>query len=309
MSLPDFLVIGAAKSGTTSLYDYLNQHPQIFMCPVNETNFFALDGFDLDNHFRGPGDRATVESHCVQDRTAYEALFAAAGPGQLLGESSPLYLYSAHAARRIRHILPQVRLVVLLRHPTARAFANYRHYRLAGIEPLAHFEQALAAEATRQAQGWGPWPFWAYRDVGHYARQLQRYYDLFERHQILVCFYEELRHDAVALLQKIYNFLGVDGDYIPDTSVRHNIGSQPRIQLLHRLLTQPNRLKGTLNVWLPRFIRMWLRDTLHRLNEERLALDPALGRALTREYGTEIRRLQTLTHQDLRHWLREQASP
>ena len=302
MPLPDFLVIGAAKSGTISLYHYLGQHPQVYMCPINEPNYFALDGFSLEDHFRGPGDRATVQRHCVQDRVAYEALFAAARPGQRLGESSPLYLYSSHAAKSIYRSLPNVRLVVLLRHPTARAHANYRHYRIAGIEPLSRFEQALAAERSRLAAGWGPWPFWAYRDVGNYAEQLQRYYDLFDREQILVCFYEELRDDAVALLQKIYAFIGVDSDFIPDTSVRHNVGSRPRISLLHRLLTQPNGLKDTLKVLLPRRARTGLREGFRRLNEDRLALDPALRRQLTREYATDIRRLQALTGHDLAHW-------
>lgn len=305
MALPDFLVIGAAKSGTVSLYHYLGQHPQIFMCPTNETNFFALDGFDVESHFQGPGDSAAVESHCVKDRAAYEALFAAAGSAQRLGESSPLYLYSAHAAERIRQIAPQVKLIALLRHPADRAHANYRHYRMAGIEPLPTFEQALQAEPSRMARGWGPWPFWAYRDVGHYAGQLQRYYDLFDREQILVCFYEELRDDPVALLQKIHTFLDAQSDIMTDTSVRHNVGSRPRSAFLHRTLTRPNWLKTAMNVILPQAIRRRLRDGLHRLNEERLALKPQTRRQLTREYTAEIRRLQALTGHDLTHWLED----
>lgn len=305
MPLPDFLVIGAAKSGTVSLYHYLGQHPQIYMCPINEPNFFALDGLDMANHFHGPGDRATVERHCVQDQVAYEALFAAARPDQRLGESSPLYLYSAHAAQRIHQIVPQAKLIALLRHPTARAHANYRHYRIAGIEPLSRFEQALDAESARLTAGWGPWPFWAYRDVGNYAEQLQQYYNLFDRDQILVCFYEALRDDAVALLQKIYAFIGVDGDFRPDTSVRHNVGSQPRIQFLHDLITRPNRLKYTLKVIMPWRIRTWLREGIQSLNEERQALDPQLRRQLTREYTPGIKHLQTLTGHDLTNWLDE----
>jgi hypothetical protein len=305
MPLPDFLVIGAAKSGTVSLYHYLDQHPQIYMCPINEPNFFALDGLHLDNHFHGPGDRATVERHCVRDRAAYEAHFAAAGPDQRLGESSPLYLYSAHAARRIHQLAPQARLIALLRHPTARAHANYRHYRIAGIEPLPTFEQALQAETARLAWGWGPWPFWGYRDVGHYATQLQRYHDLFDPGQILVCFYEELRDDPLTLLQKLHTFIGVDGDFIPDTSVRHNIGSRPRFHFLRRLTTQPNRLRDTLKVMLPSFMRTWLRERVLRLNEKRRTLDPATRRHLTRDYAPDIRRLQALTGHDLRHWLEE----
>ena len=302
MTFPDFLIIGAAKSGTVSLYHYLGQHPQIFMCPVNEPNFFALDGFDVDNHFKGPGDRAAVDSHCVQDLAAYKALFEKARPGQRLGESSPLYLYSAHAAERIRYYVPHVRLIAVLRQPTSRAHANFRHYRIAGIEPITRFEQALAAEEARRAQRWGPWPFWSYRDVGNYAEQLQRYYALFDRDQIMVCLYDELRDDAVALLQRMYAFIGVDSQFVPDTSVQHNVGSRPRARFLHRLMTQSNPFKTTIKRALPDRPRLWLREWLGRLNEERLALDPMLRRQLNRDYAPGMQRLQALIEQDLTPW-------
>jgi hypothetical protein len=238
----------------------------------------------------------------VQDRATYEALFERARPDQCLGESSPLYLYSAHAAERIRHYLPRVRLIALLRQPAARAHANFRHHRIAGIEPLSRFEQALAAEKARQAQGWGPWPFWAYRDAGNYAEQLERYYTMFDNDQIMVCLHEELRDDAVALLQRMYAFIGVDSQFVPDTSVRHNVGSRPRAHFLHRLMTQPNPLKTTLKRLLRERSRTWLRETLRRLNEERPILDPALRRQLTREYKPGIKRLQAHIGQDLAHW-------
>ena len=82
MALPNFLLIGAAKSGTVSLYHYLRQHPDIFICPVNECNFFAFEGLDRDSAFQGPGDWETAVPHCVWDRASYEALFTAAKPRQ-----------------------------------------------------------------------------------------------------------------------------------------------------------------------------------------------------------------------------------
>lgn len=303
MAFPHFLVLGAAKSGTVSLYHYLRQHPHIFMCPINEPNFFALDGLDTRNYFQGPGDRATLQKHCIHDRPAYEALFADASPAQTLGESSPLYLYSPHAPQRIQHYVPDARLIVLLRHPTDRAFANFRHYRIAGIEPLPTFQQALAAEPARLAAGWGPWPFWAYRHAGNYADQLQRYLDRFPRHQLLICFYEELRADPIALLQKIYHFVGVDAGFIPDTSIRHNIGRRPRITPLHHLMTRPNPLKRTLKRILPAPLRRTLAATLHRLNQEKQALPPHLRHDLTRSYHPQIEQLQELSGCDLSHWL------
>lgn len=129
MTMPHFLVIGAAKAGTVSLYNYLQQHPQIYMSPVNETNFFALNGANLDAWFRGPHDQEAVTQHCIKTLAAYRGLFSQAQPGQCVGESSPLYLYSQTAPAQMKHYLPQVKLIAILRQPTMRAFSNFCHYR------------------------------------------------------------------------------------------------------------------------------------------------------------------------------------
>src|SRR5262249_34214537 len=96
--LPNFVVIGAAKSGTISLYHYLSQHPDLFMCPVNECNFFALETADWNKEYLGPVDRYWVDRHCVKTLEQYRKLFANARANQLIGESSPLYLFSDKAA-------------------------------------------------------------------------------------------------------------------------------------------------------------------------------------------------------------------
>jgi hypothetical protein len=303
MALPDFLLIGAAKSGTVSLYHYLKQHPGIFMCPVNECNFFALHGVDLDAAFRGPVDRETVERYCVRDPAAYEALFDAAVPGQRRGEASPLYLYSPVAPQNIRQSMPQARLIAVLRQPADRAYSNYLHYRRAGIEPLPTFAQALAAEPERIAGGWGPWPFWHYRQVGFYAAQVQRYYEAFGRDQVMVCLYDDLWADPVALLQKMFAFIGVDPTFAPDVSVRHNIAGRPKNHRLYSLMTRPNALKQVVNTVLPVTVRARLRDWIHGWNVTTPPFDPALRRRLNQGYREDILALQALIGRDLSHWL------
>jgi hypothetical protein len=220
--LPNFLVIGAAKSGTTSIYHYLKQHPQIYMCPANETNFFALDRDTLEAHFRGPGDRETVERHAIKDLEAYRSLFLDARGYSSVGESSPLYLYSPIAAQKIYHSIPDVRLIAVLRHPVERAYSNYISYLQVGLEPIQDFIHALVAEEQRVLAGWGPWPFWHYRALGFYSVQLKRYYDLFPFDQIQVHLYEDLKMDGAGTLKKIFAFLDADANFIPDTSHRYN---------------------------------------------------------------------------------------
>ncbi len=301
--MPDFLLIGAAKSGTTSLYHYLQQHPQIYMCPVNEPNFFALEQVNLERHFRGPVDREILEKHCVTDVQKYQALFASAPPEARCGENSPLYLYSEHAPARIKKLIPQVKLIAILRHPAERAYSNFQQYRRAGIEPLTTFEGALDAEEARIQQGWGPWPFWHYARVGFYAEQLRRYMACFPKEQIFVGLYDDLKANPEVFLQQIFGFIGVEQGFTPDISIQHNLSGQPRLQTIHTLATQPNFVKTLLNRIFPPQIRHSLRDHLHRWNTIKAPLRPETRARLIAYYREDMLQLQELIQLDLTHWL------
>lgn len=303
MKLPDFLVIGAAKSGTVSLYHYLQQHPQIYMSPQNEPNYWALAGADFATHFQGPGDRQAVKQYYVTDRAAYARLFAQAAPEQCAGEVSPVYLYSARAAHQIQAHLPQSKLVAILRQPADRAYSHYRHFRQAGLEPLADFALAVEAEPVRIAQGWGPIPMWHYVQMGFYAAQLQRYFELFGREQIGVWLYEQWLSDPLELLQSIFAFLGVDDGFVPDMSVRHNWNDQPQNTELLSLMTGHERLKCWLKRWLPTAVRHRLRDPLQHRHSPAPPFDPALRQKLIQLYRSDIEQLQKLIDRDLSHWL------
>ena len=120
MTLPNFLIIGAAKAGTTSLYRYLEQHPDVFMSEFKEPRFFALENDPLD--YRGPNDPA---AHCeYKTLEAYETLFAGVRNERAAGEASTLYLYHEDAAERIRHYVPDMKMIAVLRHPVEQAYSN-----------------------------------------------------------------------------------------------------------------------------------------------------------------------------------------
>src|ERR1700677_516396 len=115
MALPDFLVIGAPKAGTTALHAALARHPDLYLSAVKEPKFFLSDGPPPDRG-GGPGDVQTYREH-VWRREDYAALFSAAPAGALCGESTPFYLYDLAAQRRIRNVIPDARLIVILRDP------------------------------------------------------------------------------------------------------------------------------------------------------------------------------------------------
>src|SRR6202161_4980896 len=154
--MPDFLVIGAPKAGTTALHAVLTQHPGLYMSTVKEPKFFLSDGPPPTKG--GPGDALTYREH-VWRRADYEALFDPAPAGTLRGEATPLYLYDRAAMRRIRVTLPAAKLIVIVRDPVERAHYNSTHPWSAGLEPIRDFVRACGEEERRIEAGWGRfWP-------------------------------------------------------------------------------------------------------------------------------------------------------
>jgi len=297
--LPNFLVIGAAKSGTTALYHYLKQHPEIFLSQLKEPRFFAFEGQKLD--FRGPGDKAYRE-RIITDFEDYCRLFDGAEKNQAVGEMSPLYLSQPGTAARIARRLPGVKLIAILRHPAERAYSQFLMHRRDGHEPLRDFADALAAEQSRIENNW--LPIWFYRRRGFYFQQLSSYYEIFPENRIMVSLYEDFVADPLRLIRDICDFLGIEKDFAPDMTFRPNVSRMPRSRLLNRILLAPHPVKAALEKILSQNVRDRLRQRLLELNSTRAApLSEELRRELTDGYRDDILRLQKLIGRDLTHWL------
>jgi Sulfotransferase family len=303
--MPNFLIIGAQRAGTTSVYHYLGQHPEIYTSPLKEPRFFAFEGEDPD--FRGPFHRDPGASAAgrprgtVTELEQYRQLFAGVTEESAVGEASPQYLYSEKAAARIRHHLPEAKLIALLRDPTERAYSHFLMTRREGHEPLTDFTRALEAEEERIR---GHWWIGHYRRMGYYHLQLARFYDLFPPDQIRVYLYEDLRADAVGTIRDIFRFLEVDQSFVPDTHLRHNVTGTPKIPALHRLITKPNPLKRVVRPVLPEVLRT---RTFATLRDSNLSPPPPIPgdarRQLIEEYREDIVELQRLIGRDLSDWL------
>ncbi|MEQ9621323.1 sulfotransferase family protein [Coleofasciculus chthonoplastes] len=296
MVLPNFLIIGAAKAGTSSLYYYLQQHPQIYMSPVKEPKFFALEGEPLD--FQGPDQGINRTSRT--SLAAYSELFQDVSDEIAIGEASPLYLYSFKAAIRIKHYLPNVKLIAILRHPVDRAFSSFAHLVREGYETLS-FAEALREEPTRIQQKWAP--LFYYKQQGFYYTQLKRYFDTFERSQIKLYLYEELAANSTAVVQDIFRFLGVDDTFIPDLS-RKNISGVPKSRRLYSLFNRDNPIKSALK---PFFSEQLRRSIAEKFDKQNLGAKPILlpedRQDLLKLYKEDILKLQNLIQRDLSHWI------
>jgi hypothetical protein len=237
---PTFIVVGAARCGTTSLGAYLSQHPEVFVATRKETSFWLFEG--RPPQFTGPGDDYFCR-RAITERAAYDDLFRRAGPERAIGEASVYYLHRPEVFERIDQALPDVRVIAILRDPVERAFSAYQLLVREGRERVPTFGEALALEAARTRVGW-EWA-WQYRGGGFYADRVRRMLEVFGDRS-LVLRTSELEQQPLTLLRRTFEFLGVDPDFRPDVGLRHNQGGTARHARVQRLALGDNPLARAL---------------------------------------------------------------
>jgi hypothetical protein len=275
--LPDLLVIGAFKAGTTSLHHYLGQHPRIFMTRVKEPNFFAYER-------NGVGKGTDFPIRHIDD---YERLFDEAESGQLVGEASPGYLHSPIAPARIHSYIPGAKLIASLRNPVDRAYSHYlMNYRTGRTR--------LTAEAAFDAR-----EFWV--GASCYADALATYRRLFGN-QLKVILYEDLISNAGETVNGLFEWLELSPMHDIDTSQRHNPGGLPRFRLVHHGFEFVRN-----RALIKRLVPPGVRVRLARFRNANLQAAPSLPEpeaARWREHFREdIERTQDILQMDLTGWL------
>lgn len=299
MTLPNFLIIGAAKSGTSALYHYLRQHPQIFMSPRKETHFFGYDG--IDPRTNGPGDTIV---NAVIELPDYLSLFQDVQDEVAVGEASPTYLYVPRAVDRIKHYIPDVKMVAILRNPADRAFSAYMHLRRDEREYLADFDEALAAEDKRIKENWGP--IWHYKAGSMYSEQIERYLNTFPREQLRVYIYEEFKQDPITVLRNIFDFIGVDITFTPDIAIKPNVSGKPKSIFIQRLIQffflKPNPFRFLARRLISRDARWRFTTIVRNVNLQRVRIPLHTKKRLMAYFSDDIRKLEELLERDLSIW-------
>jgi hypothetical protein len=299
--LPTYVVLGAAKAGTTALHHYLGQHPDVYASPRKETNFFCYwqDRSDYYEPFPQSGlERITTSEQ-------YLSLFAGASGQRALGEASPWYLFHPEAPHRLHSFLPDARLLVILRDPVERAYANFGHNVRDGKEPypIDDFEGALDDERTRLDAGWHPLVF-AYRDMGFYAAQLKRYLAHFPREQVEILLFDDFTRDPQQVVSRAFSFVGVDPDISINTSLRLNVTGLPRRRWIHDMIRANSSLKRLVGAVIPAAQRRRLKAGLLQSNLAPLPpLPPTTAARLREVYREDTLQLQELLDRNLTSWL------
>jgi hypothetical protein len=294
---PDFFVVGAFKSGTTALYEYLRQHPQVFMPEIKEPMYF---GHDLTPRYRRMSE------------AEYLALFAAARADQRAGEASPWYLYSTSAPTEIEEFQPASQIVIMLRNPVDVMHAQHSQLVFNRREELTDFAAALAAEDDRRAGRRIPAgairpEALYYRHSVRFADQVRHWLAVFGRLRIHFIIFDDLVADPLSVYRETLQFLGVDASFVPDLSV-YNPNRRARSGRIQGALFNPPRpLRGAVGRLRGSATAHRLRDALVGLNSrraERQPMDPALRRALTTELAPQVAELGELIGRDLSAWSR-----
>lgn len=283
MRLPNFIVGGALKSGTTSLNYVLKQHPQVFMCPLKEPRYFAYES-DNPDHVSGKGLHFPIKS-----LDQYGALFEESGGFLAVGEVSPHYLISPVAPQRIRDAIPDAKLIFSLRDPVKRAYSVYWHDVRLGIENRP-VEEALTEREYAVIHG-------------RYYAWLRNWYDRFDPLQIKVILFDDLLRDAPGVFADLCRFLGIDDAFIPDFKVRNKGGAlknQGLGRFYERIKTHP--LRHALDPLVPERVRAKLIDARNRNFEEPPPMPEPLAHRLHAFYHDDIAQLEGFLQRDLSAW-------
>jgi hypothetical protein len=285
VTLPNFLIVGAAKSGTTSLYEYLRQHPDVYMSPIKEPGYYCAGERTIKEAGYVCADELTVIGEVpVPTREEYEALFAGVREERAIGEATTRYLPSPNAAERIKRDLPDARIIISLRNPADRAYSSYLG-RLRGNIEHRSVEEAMQPDRY-------------YFATSLYYESLKRFYERFER--IKVVLFDDLRADAHAVMRDLYTFLDVDPEFEPRLEI-HNRGAVPRSMALNAMFI---RTTDALRRIAPPFLRgRGLTPRVHPLLLRPAApLPPAIRKRLLDEFRDDIEKTSSLIGRDLSFW-------
>jgi hypothetical protein len=292
--LPNFIIAGAPKCGTTSLYFYLQQHPEIFFPKIKEPHFFSKKYKMLP--FQGPkDDRLGSNRHKDLSFRNYEYLFQKANTNQMIGEASADYIYYSECAQDIYNVLGDVKIIIILRNPIQRAYSAYLNMVRDGHEFLS-FSQALNEETNRIRLNWDF--MWYYKDVGYYYKNILKFKEIFSN--VYICFLDDIKSDINGTVKNLYTFLGVDNEYIPESNLIHNISGIPINTNIYKIINN-------------KYIYLLLKKTFGSLGER---INYKMNRAILKKrdikfndvqylkscYVTDVKKIQSIVGNDLSHW-------
>lgn len=293
---PNLFIVGAAKSGTTSLYKYLSQHPSIFFCNLKEPRYFSSRYKNFPHN--GSGDYV-ADNFTIKGKNEYTSLFKNAKDEKIIGEASVDYLYFFNSAYDIKNFSPNAKIIIILRNPIDRAFSAYVHLIGSNRENLT-FEEALKQERYRMKNNYEF--IWFYKDVGKYYIQVKTYLDVFGKQNVNIILFDEIKKNIKNVMKKILIFLDLDTNYNFKENIKYNISGVPRIRFIHNILTNHNLQKIAKIIFPNEVVRIIGRKLLEN-NLKRPIFMESTRKELISYFKEDILKLQDLLNYNLSDWL------
>jgi hypothetical protein len=298
MQRPTFLILGTSRAGSTSLYHYLSQHPDVFMSEPKEPRFFFME------YKRGPD-------------YYWQSYFKAYGGQKEIGDGCTKNLYLPFVAQRIADTLPEARLFVLCRDPAERALSAYWHAFNIGLEPLSleaaieknlrrletgprfenEAEASLFARVAHQGNKALHRAYGFYLEPGHYAEHIERYRGLFDQERIKIIFFEDLTHDTAAAVADAQRFLGLEPRPLSEEKVHNQTMSRPAAMFCLALSNFPG-IRRIPSAWRAEVKRR----IAHRFGYKASEVSASTRRILVEHFRPHNERLARLTGRSLEHW-------
>lgn len=308
MCKPNFFIVGAAKSGTTSLYEYLRQFPEVFLPDVKEPVYF---GNDLEF------DKRLCARKTIHNREEYLKLYAAAGDYPRRGDATVWYLYSQTAAKEIHEFDPNAKIIILLRNPVDVMHALHSEFLWDCNEDIPDFAEAISAQELRsRGERLGPTTHFPqgllYEKVVSYADQVERYFQVFGKDRVHVVLFDDVVKSTADAYRQVADYLGLDPKFQPEIGL-YNARKPTQLRRINQFFAARPRLRRLLfsNI-LSQTAKRYAIELVTRLfrskNTVKKTMDPQLRCELQSRLRSDVERLGDLLDCDLSHWTEERQS-
>lgn len=289
------MVIGAPKSGTTSLFYYLHQHPDIYLPTKKELHYFSYPF--IEQQVKGPGDVVILPGLCA-NLDSYLVHYQDVKNQQRIGEVSPSYLYYDESRHQIKAELgAETKIIAILRDPVQKAYSQYMHL-VRDQRETESFTRGLELEPQRAAAGWSD--LWLYASSSLYSKHLEKYFETFGRKQILVLIFEDFMLDPPAAMKIIFNFLELDSGVFIDTEQIYNRTGESKSKGVSKFLNRPSSVKSFLKKLVPDKLRLQLRERIMRWNTgKKPTIEPAAETFLKQYFQKDVQNLSQLLGRSL----------
>ncbi len=243
---PNLFIVGAAKSGTTSLYHHLKQHPEVYLSPIKEPNFFSTDikiedfssayrkrATFVDNRYFNTLPLKEMQLSFIRNSQQYAQLFKNVTTEKIICEASTSYLYSSEAAKNIFDFNPTSKILIIIRNSIERTFSHYLMAVKYGFTSL-NFRQAIEKDLAANKKGWGQSELFI--ELSLYYDQIKRYFDIFPKNQIKIILFDDLVKHQEKTIKEVYNFLSINDQFYTSLD-KKNAAETPKYPKTNKLLT------------------------------------------------------------------------